>query len=114
MSWCTPCPPRGELEYLLVKVAGDIAERADRASVRLGVVGSAGSLTATAGGPALIESPDTPEQFRVEGLIVHTILEELRSRPATLDWFSLTPTLASGRTLPARAPDTSGSVVTCS
>ncbi len=83
--------PRGELEHLLEKVAGDIAERAGRASVRLGVVGSAGSLTVTAGGPALVDSPDTPEQFRAEGLIMYAILEDLRTSPATVDWFSLTP-----------------------
>jgi len=95
--------PRGELEHLLVKVAGDIAERADRASVRLGVVGSAGSLTATPGGPALIESPDTPEQFRAEGLSMYLILEELRTSPATLDWFSLTPDPGFGSHAPGES-----------
>jgi putative NADH-flavin reductase len=97
--------PRGDLNSTgaLRAVVGKIAERAQAAGVRLGVVGGAGSLLVAPGGPKLVDTPDFPEQFKAEANEMDTILQDLRASDPALDWFFVSPAGGFGAWAPGEA-----------
>ena len=95
--------PRGQLQGELEKVAAGLADRADRAGARLGVIGGAGTLHVAPGGPKLLDLPDLPEDFRPEARTMDAILTALQTGSSTLDWFYLTPGAGFGQWAPGEA-----------
>jgi putative NADH-flavin reductase len=88
----------------LQPTAAALAEEAALTGVRLGVVGGAGSLLATEGGPRLVDTPEFPEAFKGEVLLLAGVLDQLRSSaPADLDWFFLSPAVTFGAYNPGEA-----------
>ncbi|QIK84667.1 NAD(P)-dependent oxidoreductase [Sanguibacter sp. HDW7] len=88
--------PRGPLAGRLEDVARDVTARASDAGARLGVVGGAGSLLVSPDGPRVADGPDFPEAFHAEALTMGSILDDLRTGPADLDWFMLSPSAGFG------------------
>lgn len=102
--------PRGALDGKLREVYAKVARLAEAAGGRFGVVGGAGSLQVSEGGPTVASGPDFPEAFRSEAAQLAAVLDDLRG--ATRDSIgstSLQPE-PSARTLPARQPETTGLV----
>ena len=58
---------------------------------RLGVVGGAGSLLVSEGGPRVIDLPEFPEQFKPEAAAHAEVLAALRGADTTADWFYVSP-----------------------
>jgi hypothetical protein len=97
-------PPRGELADQLQPTTAALAEEAARAGVRLGVVGGAGSLLTAEDGPRLVDTPEFPEAFKGEVLLLAGVLYQLReSAPEDLDWFFLSPAATFGSYNPGEA-----------
>jgi putative NADH-flavin reductase len=94
--------PRGDLAEpgVLRAAYRDLARIAQERGVRLGVVGGAGSLHASEGGPLLVDTPDFPEAFRDEARELNAVLEDLRADDGDLDWFFLSPAAGFGAFAP--------------
>jgi len=73
-----------------------LIEAALAAGARLGYVGGAGSLLVAEGGPRLVDTPDFHEEWKSEALTHAQVLEQLRSAPAELDWFYVSPAAEFG------------------
>jgi putative NADH-flavin reductase len=71
--------------------------------IRLGVVGGAGSLHVSEGGPRVVDLPEFPEQFKGEALAHAAVLGELRSTPEVIDWFYVSPAGEFGSYAPGEA-----------
>jgi uncharacterized protein len=63
---------------------------------RLCVVGGAGSLLVAEGGPAVIDTPEFPDQFKPEAGAGADLLTALRADTTGADWFYLSPAAAFG------------------
>jgi uncharacterized protein len=83
--------PRGDMATQMRAGVAALAEDVAGAGVRLGVVGGAGSLLVTDGGPQLVSTPDFPAEVRDEAITMGEILEDLRGAPDELDWFFVSP-----------------------
>lgn len=83
--------PRGEMAGKVRPAIAALAADAEAAGVRLGVIGGAGSLEQTPGGPLLAESPDFGEEFKPEALEMAGVLTDLRANEGALDWFFVSP-----------------------
>jgi putative NADH-flavin reductase len=92
--------PTGDLETVLPQVVARIADQARAVGARLGVVGGAGSLLASPGGPKVYETPMLPAAFAPHSRIADTVLASLRDGDPDLDWFVLTPALGFGSYAP--------------
>lgn len=77
-----------------------LAAEADAVGVRLGVIGGAGSLRVAPEGPRLVDTPEFTEAFRAEAREMADVLEDLRSTPASLDWFLVSPAAEFGSFAP--------------
>lgn len=88
--------PRGELEGRVRGVVADLADRAESARVRLGVLGGAGSLHVSPGGPLLSSLPDFPAEIRPEAEEMGQVLDDLRRDRRELDWFYVSPSPGFG------------------
>jgi uncharacterized protein len=65
--------------------------RAVGSQARLGVVGGAGSLLASEGGPRLVDTPGFPAVARPEAGAMADVLDVLRASDDELDWFLVSP-----------------------
>ncbi|MGO1228556.1 MULTISPECIES: NAD(P)-dependent oxidoreductase [unclassified Brachybacterium] len=85
--------PRGDLAEagLLRSAYTDLRGLAAEKGVRLGVIGGAGSLFVSEGGPKLVDIPEFPEPFKVEARELDAVLEDLRAEGEELDWFFVSP-----------------------
>jgi len=83
--------PRGEMEGKLEALVSDLVELADRAGVRLGVLGGASSLLVAEDGPRLFDVAPPPPEVLPEVQTGLNLLELLRQAPESLDWFYLSP-----------------------
>ncbi|MFC5338178.1 NAD(P)-dependent oxidoreductase [Leucobacter denitrificans] len=88
--------PRGDMAGRTRAAIADMATDAERAGVRLGVVGGAGSLLVSEGGPRLLELDEFAEEFRPEAEEMSGVLDDLRAREGTLDWFLVSPAAEFG------------------
>lgn len=94
--------PRVELEGAgkLAGIIRTLAAAAQKANVRLGVVGGAGSLLVAPGGPTVAETEDFPDAFKAEAAEMATVLANLRSSGNGLDWFYVSPAGSFGAWAP--------------
>lgn len=84
--------PRGALADGFVDVLLGVAAEADRAGVRLGVIGGFTSLRPAPGAQRFIETSDIPAEFAPEVRTMVDSLVALTERaPASLDWFFVSP-----------------------
>ena len=82
--------PRGDMAGRVRQAIAELAREADAAGVRLGVIGGAGSLLVSEGGPRDVDS-GFPEEYRSEALELAEVLDDLRASPDSLDWFFVSP-----------------------
>ncbi|MDR0960155.1 MAG: NAD(P)H-binding protein [Propionibacteriaceae bacterium] len=83
--------PRGPMEGKVEGAVQAVANLAQAAGERLGVVGGAGSLLVAPGGPMLAETADFPPSFKPEADEMARVLADLRASDEALDWFFLSP-----------------------
>lgn len=69
---------------------------AARNGARLAVVGGAGSLKVSEGGPRLVDTPEFPEPFKDEALSGADVLAALQGTSDDADWFFLSPAAEFG------------------
>lgn len=84
----------------LIAALPSLTGAAARRGARLGLVGGAGSLQVSEGGPRLMDSPGFPEAFRDEALSAAGVLAALRETGDDADWFCLSPAAEFGRNHP--------------
>ena len=73
---------------------------------RLLVVGGAGSLQVTEGGPRLVDTPEFPAAFKDEALSHADVLTALRETSDDIDWFYVSPAAGFGSYAPGEATGT--------
>lgn len=83
--------PRGALDGHLREVYRTLAALAEKGGARLGIVGGAGSLYVSEGGPALVTLPTFPAEVVPEATQLAEVLEDLRAHQGPLDWFFVSP-----------------------
>lgn len=83
--------PRGALDGHLREVYRTLAALAEKAGARLGIIGGAGSLFVSEGGPALVTLPTFPADVVPEATQLAEVLEDLRAHQGPLDWFFVSP-----------------------
>ena len=93
---------KGDEGFELADSVPHIGAAAAEGNCRLGVVGGAGSLQVTEGGPLLLDSPGFPDFVKPEASSHVRALAALRELPAAVDWFYLSPAAFFG----AHAPGT--------
>jgi hypothetical protein len=71
-------------------------------NTRLGVVGGAGSLQVAPGGPLLIDTPDFPDEYKLEAGSHAQVLDALRAAETNADWFYLSPAAYFGAHSPGQ------------
>lgn len=98
--------PRGELETTLRGVLASVAAKAQRAGVRFGVVGGAGSLSLYDGGPKVADQEWFPAEFKPEAATMEEVLQDLRASEQGLDWFYVSPAGGFGAWAPGEATGT--------
>lgn len=98
-AYAPPLSDETTFRSLLRRAAVYAANR----DVRLGVIGGAGSLLITPGGPRLVDTPQWPEHGRPFALVLAGLLDELLSiTEERVDWFYLTPPVGYGRRNPGQ------------
>jgi putative NADH-flavin reductase len=95
--------PRGDMAGQVHPGITALAAEAERAGVRIGVIGGAGSLHVAEGGPRLFDTPDFPAEYKPESLEMAAALDDLRAAPESLDWFYLCPPAGFGGFAPGEA-----------
>jgi putative NADH-flavin reductase len=98
--------PRGDMAGSVHPGIMALAADAERAGVRIGVIGGAGSLHVAEGGARLFDTPDFPAEYRPESLEMAAALDDLRAAPDSLDWFYLCPPAGFGGFAPGEARGT--------
>ncbi|MFF0013386.1 NAD(P)-dependent oxidoreductase [Streptomyces sp. NPDC005374] len=73
---------------------------------RLGVVGGAGSLHVTEGGPRLLDTVDLPDAVKAEIVAHAQTLDALRAADSDADWFYLSPAAQFGAQVPGERTGT--------
>jgi putative NADH-flavin reductase len=80
-----------------------LAKASAEHGTRLGVVGGAGSLHVTEGGPRVVDLPTFPEAHKGEALGQADVLAALRDTTTDVDWFYLSPAASFGSYSPGEA-----------
>lgn len=83
--------PRGNMAGQVRPAIAALATEAAAAGVRLGVIGGAGSLEQSPGGPLVMSDPGFPAEIRPEATEMGGVLDDLRAAPEALDWFYVSP-----------------------
>lgn len=94
--------PRGDMEGKLEGIVDRLIALADRAGVRLGVLGGVSSMLVSEGGPRFFDVHEPPAEIRPEVLTGMALLDALRESPESLDWFYVSPAANFGAWLPQR------------
>jgi uncharacterized protein len=87
----------------LGEALGALFAAAAKHGARIGVIGGAGSLQVSDGGPRVVDLPEFPEQHKGEALAHAAVLGELRSAPEEIDWFYVSPAGGFGSYAPGEA-----------
>lgn len=92
---------------------GNLGERftgllalAEEHSLRVGVIGGAGSLLVTEGGPRFVDTMELPEEWKGEVLAAADALEVLRADNSGADWFFVSPAAGFGHPNPGERTGT--------
>lgn len=80
----------------LIDALPKLMDAAVTSSACLSFVGGAGSLRVSENGPALVDSPDFPADFRGEAHDHGAVLDALRASEQELDWFYVSPAATFG------------------
>ena len=96
--------PRADMTGRVASTVARLAALAREAGVRLGVIGGAGSLQVTPGGPRILDG-DVPPEYKPEMLEMAEVLDGLRASDESLDWFYFSPAGGFGAFAPG---DTTG------
>jgi uncharacterized protein len=83
--------------HQLIEVLEELLSVAGAEGARLGVMGGAGSLQTTPGGPLLVETPDFPAAAKPESTAQRAVLDALRATDADVDWFYVSPGASYGQ-----------------
>lgn len=75
----------------LIEAIPEVTAAVAAAGKRLGVVGGAGSLNVSEGGPKVLDTPEFPDAFKEEAGNHGKVLDLLRTEPNDVDWFYLSP-----------------------
>lgn len=97
--------PRGDMEGRVRSAIAAFAADADRAGVRLGVIGGAGSLRQSEGGDLVMNRPGFAEAVIPEATEMGGVLDDLRESPDSLDWFLVSPAATFGAWAPGEFRD---------
>lgn len=92
--------PRGDMAGSVHSGITALAADAERAGVRIGVIGGAGSLQVAEGGPRLFDTPEFPAEYKEEAGNHAEVLGLLREQPEDLDWFYVSPAAEFGAWTP--------------
>ena len=92
--------PRGEMQGRVIEAARTLIPVATAAGVRLGVIGGAGALRVSEGGPRLIDTDGFPDEVKPESFEMVEVLEALQDSEETLDWFYIHPAAGFGSANP--------------
>lgn len=97
--------PRGDLAApgVLREVYRSLAKIASETHTRLGVIGGAGSLHVSEGGPLLVDTADFPAEFFAEAHQLADVLSDLRADQSGLSWFFVSPALQFGAYAPGES-----------
>jgi putative NADH-flavin reductase len=87
----------------LLDVAPALLEVATERGLRLAIVGGAGGLNATPGGPRVADGADFPEAYKSEAFGQIAVLEKLRASSTAVDWFYVSPSAEFGAHNPGEA-----------
>lgn len=88
--------PRGAMEGEVLRTAEKLIPLATEHGVRLGVIGGAGGLKVSEGGPRLIDTEGFPEEIKPESREMAAIFSRLEAAPEALDWFFVNPAAGFG------------------
>ena len=80
----------------LLDAVTPLADAAARNGARIAVVGGAGSLLVSEGGPRVVDTPDFPDAYKGETLAHADVLDALRATDSNVDWFYVSPAAAFG------------------
>jgi uncharacterized protein len=92
--------PRGDMVGKVEGVVDRLIALADRAGVRLGVLGGASSLLTEPGGQRVYDVQPPAPEVRPEVDTGLALLDALRHAPDSLDWFYVSPPLEFGAWAP--------------
>lgn len=95
--------PRGEMVGRTAPAIAEIASQVGAAGARLGVIGGAGSLLVSPGGPLVSDGPDFPAAVLPEAKEMGEALDALRADDSGLDWFFVSPAGGFGSWAPGEA-----------
>lgn len=98
--------PRGDMVGRVEGVVERLANLADAAGVRLGVLGGVSSLLLEPGGPRVYDAHPPAAEVKSEVDTGLALLAALQQAPASLDWFYVSPPLEFGAWVPV--PETGG------
>jgi putative NADH-flavin reductase len=84
----------------LIDAIPQLSKAAVATGARIGVVGGAGSLHVSEGGPRVIDTPDFPDAFKAEAGGHAEVLAAFRELPESVDWFYVSPAAEFGAHAP--------------
>jgi putative NADH-flavin reductase len=96
--------PRGDMAGKEEGLVDDLIALTPSTGTRLGVIGGASSLLVEEGGQRLYDAHEIPAEVKPEIDTGMALLETLKSTPADVDWFYVSPPQEFGAWAPA--PDT--------
>lgn len=108
--------PRDQMQGRVIEAVRKLIPAAAAAGVRLGVIGGAGALRVSEGGPRLIDTEGFPEEVKPESFEMLEVLEALQESEETLDWFYIHPAAGFGGANPGERRGTyrvGGEVMLC-
>ena len=88
--------PRGDMQGKVEGLVDELIRLAEKAGVRLGVLGGASSMLVSEGGPRLFDVAETPPEVLPEVQTGLDVLAALEQAPETLDWFYVSPAAQFG------------------
>lgn len=92
--------PRADMAGRTRPAIAELAAEAAEAGVRLGVIGGAGSLLQSEGGPLVVDGPEFADAVKPEATEMGGVLDDLRATPEALDWFLVSPAGSFGAWVP--------------
>ncbi|MBP1327409.1 putative NADH-flavin reductase [Leucobacter exalbidus] len=95
--------PRGDMAGKTAAAIAALAARARVAGKRIGVIGGAGSLFVSEGGPLVADTEGFPAEIKPEADEMAQVLADLRASDAELDWFFVSPAGGFGAWVPGEA-----------
>ena len=93
--------PRGDMAGKVQAVIHELIALADKAGVRLGVLGGVSSVLVAPDGPRLFDVSDPPADVLPEIQLGLDKLEAMKASPESLDWFYVSPAAEFGAWVPS-------------